>query len=179
MGHVGRFVAVDAVRYRRGMQVIVRTSRGLEKGEVLTPVDDASERGQTDGSILRGMTSADRLLEARLEKNRLAAFEACQAELDRLGSSLGLVDVEQLFDGQSLYFYFLGETTPEIQEMTERLAQVYDATAQLSKFAETLTNGCGPGCGTESASGGGGCSTCASGGGCAVASACGKRTSGS
>ena len=35
MGQVGRFAAVDAVRYPRRSRVIVRTRRGLELGEVL------------------------------------------------------------------------------------------------------------------------------------------------
>ena len=37
MGQVGRFAAVDAVRYPRRSRVIVRTRRGLEMGEVLCP----------------------------------------------------------------------------------------------------------------------------------------------
>ena len=35
LGHVGRFAAVDAVRYPRRARVIVRSGRGLEVGEVL------------------------------------------------------------------------------------------------------------------------------------------------
>ena len=34
LGHVGRFTAVDAVRYPRDSRVVVRTGRGLELGEV-------------------------------------------------------------------------------------------------------------------------------------------------
>ena len=82
LGHVGRFTAVDAVRYSRGMRVIVRTSRGLEIGEVLGPIDEAPARGESDGSILRGMTVEDQLLEARLDKNRHQAFEACATRSD-------------------------------------------------------------------------------------------------
>ena len=43
MGQVGRFAAVDAVRYPRHSRVIVRTRRGLEIGEVLSPPDDAND----------------------------------------------------------------------------------------------------------------------------------------
>jgi hypothetical protein len=77
------------------------------------------------------------------------------------------MDVEQLFDGRTLAFYFLGEITPEIEAMTEELAELYEAQVQVRKFADTLTTGCGPGCGTEEA---GGCKTCATG--CAVAGLC-------
>ncbi len=153
--------------------MIVRTSRGLETGEVLGPADEEIVRGNTDGSILRGMTIEDELLENRLEKNRQKALDACTARLSELGITATLVDVEHLFDGRSLFFYFMGEVTPEIEVVTAELAQVYDAAAEFRKFSETLTLGCGPGCGTEEAMGQGGCTLCAKA--CAVAGACGTR----
>ncbi len=52
LGHVGRFTSVDAVSYPRDAKVIVRTSRGLEAGEILGPAEDTALRGATDGSIL-------------------------------------------------------------------------------------------------------------------------------
>jgi cell fate regulator YaaT (PSP1 superfamily) len=173
LAHVGRFTSVDAVDYPRGNRVVVRTSRGLETGEVLGPADEGPARGAGDGSILRGMTVEDELLEARLEKNRQKALDACTARLDKLGVRATLVDVEHLFDGRSLFFYFLGQVTPEVEAVTSELAEVYDAAAEFRKFSETLTQGCGPGCGTEEAAGQGGCTLCAKA--CAVSGACGTR----
>jgi cell fate regulator YaaT (PSP1 superfamily) len=175
LGHVGRFTAVDAVRYPRGTRVIVRTSRGLEIGEVLNPTEDAPARGQSDGSILRGMTVEDQLLEARLDKHRHQAFEACAARIRELKLPAALVDVEHLFDGRSLYFYFLGDAPPELESVTAELAEVYDAAVQFRKFSDTVIEGCGPGCGTAEAAGGG-CISCAAG--CPVGSVCaGERVS--
>ena len=173
LGHVGRFTSVDAVDYPRASRVIVRTSRGLETGEVLGPADEAPARGAGDGSILRGMTVEDELLEARLDRNRQKALDACAARLEELGVRATLVDVEHLFDGRSLFFYFLGEVTPEVEAVTSELAEVYDAAAEFRKFSETLTQGCGPGCGTEEAAGQGGCTLCAKA--CAVSGACGTK----
>ncbi len=169
MGHVGRFTAVDAVQYPRGMRVVVRTGRGLEVGEILAPAA-ADEIGNSDGSILRGMTTADDLLETRLQKNKQAALAACVDRMATLKPGTVLLDAEHTFDGRQIYFYFLGEVTPEIEAFTSELAEVYESQAQLRKFAETLTAGCGPGCGTEAATGSG-CSSC--GAGCSVAKACG------
>jgi cell fate regulator YaaT (PSP1 superfamily) len=172
-GHVGRFTAVDAASYPRGARVIVRTGRGLEIGEVLAP-SASTERGASDGAILRGMTVEDQLLEARLEKNRDRAFHACQRRLAESGVEATLLDVEHLFDGRRLYFYFLGEVTPAIEAMTQELAEAYDSAAQFRQFADTLTAGCGPGCGEDAS--GGGCTSCAVG--CAVTGACsGNRRS--
>jgi cell fate regulator YaaT (PSP1 superfamily) len=173
LGHVGRFTSVDAVSYPRDSQVVVRTSRGLETGEILGPAEDTAIRGASDGSILRGMTEADELLKTRLEKNRQQAIDACTARLAERNIQATLLDIEHLFDGRSLFFYFMGEVTPEIESITAELAEVYDAAAEFRKFSETLATGCGPGCGTDEATGHGGCTTCATA--CAVSAACGTR----
>lgn len=161
MGQVGLFASADAVVYPRGSQVVVRTPRGLELAEILAP---PSEQGDDSpqGTILRPVAIEDRLLAARLEKNRAAAFEACAARIDELNLPAVLVDVEHLFDGQTLVFYFLGDPPDEVQAVCAELAEVYEASAQFRQFTETLLTGCGPGCGTEDAAGGG-CGSCAIG----------------
>jgi len=170
LGSVGRFAGADRSRYARGTRVICRTRRGLEVGEVLSAADATADQ-ECDGTLLRRITVEDDLLISRLEKNRHQAFEACSARLEQLSLPTILLDVEHLFDGQSLYFYFLGETPPELDGLTAELADVYEAKAQLQKFADTLTAGCGPHCGTEEGGGcgSGGCGTCA------IGSACGTR----
>jgi len=173
MGQVGRFAAVDAVRYTRHGRVIVRTRRGLEVGQVLAEPDDSEDvRPFADGEILRGMTVEDELLEARLEQHRHEAYEACAALLSEYSPTAALVDVEHLFDGQGLFFYFLGEVPPAIESYTDRLAETYETKVQFRKFTEALIEGCGPGCGTEEVKGQGGCASCTS---CAVASVCGTN----
>jgi Uncharacterized homolog of PSP1 len=168
LGSVGRFAAVDAQRYARGTRVICRTQRGLELGEVLAALDERfdAEAGQlpAEGSLLRRVTVEDDLLLVRLERNREEAFRACEQRLAERRVPAVLVDVEHLFDGQSLLFYFLGETIPELDEITSELAEVYETQVHFRKFTDTLTAGCGPGCGTDDAEHGcasGGCSTCA------------------
>jgi cell fate regulator YaaT (PSP1 superfamily) len=172
MGAVGRFAVADAALYPRSARVIVRTARGLEIGEVLAPPDDVGDSVDNDGTILRAMSIEDRLLESRLAKNCHAAYEACTSRLHEMGLSACLMDVEHLFDGHTLIFYFLGAVDPEIEQMTDELAEVYEAKVQFRAFADTVTTGCGPGCGTEDAEGAG-CGSCSTG--CAVASACSTR----
>lgn len=170
LGHVGRFRAADGGCFPRGTRVVTRTSRGLEVGEVLREPDQFAGTFQPDGVLLRGMTVEDDLLAARLEKNRHAAYLACCERLAVAAPGVTLMEVEHLFDGQTLIFYFLGEPTDEVERLTAELSQTYDAQAQISRFTETLTAGCGPGCGTDEAAGHG-CTSCASG--CAVSGACG------
>ncbi|HVA47527.1 MAG TPA: PSP1 C-terminal domain-containing protein [Pirellulales bacterium] len=173
LSNVGRFASVDATRFPRGSRVIVRTARGLEVGHVLAPPGVESD-AQADGSLLRGMTLEDELLDARLGRKRQAAYDACRRRLQELRFDTVLLEVEHLFDGQTLVFYFLGPQPPELQAVTSELAAAYDAEAQIGTFADVLKQGCGPGCGTEEAagpaSGRPGCGSCATG--CAVAGLC-------
>ena len=193
MGLVGRFRSADSALYPRRARVVVRSRRGLEIGEVLAPLEEsngtstapatrpitrfvpeesaASHQESEEGSILRGMTVEDELLQARLAKTRLQALNSCESLLHERQLPATLLDVEQLFDGSSLLFYFLGDVPEEVETLTAELAEAYEATAQTRKFAETLTEGCGPGCGTEEAMGQG-CTTCST---CAVSGACGTK----
>ena len=171
LGHVGRFTSVAGARYPRAARVVCRTQRGLEVGEVLSEIESPTTF-DSDGAVLRRMSVSDDLLLARLEKNKDEAYAACTSLLAERGIPAMLMDVEHLFDGRSLYFYFLGDVTPEVEQLTTELAATYDTVVQFQKFADTLSRGCGPDCGTESAAGNGcgsgGCSTCS------VASACKK-----
>jgi len=172
MGQVGRFAPVDAARYERGRRVIVRTPRGLEVGEVLTPPPLTNEKAWSDGPLLRAMTNEDEMLEARLQMRRNDAFEVCSARVAELGIGVQLLDVEHLFDGKNLVFYFLGDQPPELTSLVEELTEQYDTTVEFRQFADALTTGCGPGCGTSEATGGG-CGSC--GTGCAVSGSCGTK----
>lgn len=166
MGSIGRFTAADGSRYPRGSRVICRTRRGLEVGEVLAAEEQLA--GAADGSLLRRMAVEDELLVARLGKNRDEAWAACDRLLKERRLDAVLIDVEHLFDGEALIFHFLGAVSPEIEALTADLAATYETKVQFRQFAETLTEGCGPGCGTSEAAGhcGTGCA------GCAVAAAC-------
>jgi hypothetical protein len=141
-------------------------------GEILAEPANTDGAFSPVGQILRRMSVQDDLLEARLQRKRHEAFEACQTLLAENGVEAARVDVEPLFDGEGLFFYFFGDPPPEAHTITSRLAETYEAAVEFRKFAETLSEGCGPGCGTEEAKGQGGCDSCLS---CAVASACGSK----
>ena len=103
----------------------------------------------------------------RLDKFRDRAYSACSQLLDDRSINAVLVDVEHLFDGESVYFYFMGDVDPRLEAITSELATTYERKVKFKKFAETLASGCGPECGTRDCSSTG-CATCAAGGGCAA-----------
>ena len=173
MGRLGRFVASDSSIYPRDTHVICRTPRGLEQGHVLCDLNAVSDRvqrpleDQLTGQLLRRVTPDDRLILERLERYRDRAFEACQRLIAERELPGVLVDVEHLFDGESLFFYFLGNVDPELERLTEELAETYQRRVRFRKFAQSLAEGCGPDCGTGSGGcGSQGCGSCSLAGGC-------------
>lgn len=168
MGQVGRFRPAAPVRARHGQRVILRTARGLEIGEFLGECGAGTVPAMpiqgADGDLLRLMTPEDELLAARLERRRHEAFTTCESWLKDHGFDAQLVDVETLFDGGAIYFYFLGDAPPASEALEKELGDHYAAKIRLGDFADLLEHGCGPGCGTEEAAGcgssSGGCSSC-------------------
>ncbi len=190
IGWIGRFRAEDRRERKRGCQVVCRTERGLEIGTVLTAINgtstanittgesDAATNENCDGQLLRRMTPDDRLILQRIERFRDRAWSACSDLIRQRGLPAVLVDVEHLFDGQSLYFYFLGEVTGELSALTGELAETWEAKVRFRKFTERLAEGCGPDCGTgESGCGSGGCGTCSLKTACKTASSTASSTS--
>lgn len=173
MGVVGLFEATDHRHFPRDSQVIVRSERGLESGYVVCNwTDGESEASFTHqfpvrGQLLRLASDEDRLIIRRLERYRDKAFEACERLIAQRAVTGLLIDVEHTFDGQSVYFYFLGEISPELESLTQELGSMYERKVRFKKFSETLANGCGPNCGiSEGSCGTSGCASCSLSGGC-------------
>ncbi len=123
-----------------------------------------SEDAQADifvSTIIRKTTVEDELLLSRLEKHRRTALDECRRELADAASTAVLLDVDQLFDAGTLIFYFLDELEPASEELVQRLAERYESRVRSRHFAKLINEGCGPGCGTQDAHGGGCSRACA------------------
>ena len=161
LGMLARFRSLEGEVFQRGVSVVCRTSRGLEFGSILNVLRSESSNFPQTGQILRAATPEDHLLWSRMQRHRLQAMDACQLLLDQHASRSVLMDCEVLFDGQSILFYFLGDVSDEVSALTDELAATYEAKAELKQFADAMTLGCGPDCGTEAGGcSSGGCSTC-------------------
>lgn len=150
---------------RRGQRVLVRTDRGVELAEVLGPRGNRTASPDPEAKppcqVLRVTTREDELLIQRLLRHKREAVETCQKALAESGSKTLLLDVDQLFDGGTLVMHFLGELDETAETITQQVARNYESIVRTEHFANLLTDGCGPGCGTEESSGcGGQCAGC-------------------
>lgn len=154
-------------------RVIVRTTRGVELGEIVRPRDRDGEMA-AEASILRATSKTDEWLIRRLRRHRRQAVARCREALAASDSKSILLDVDQLFDGGTLALQFLGPVDAIAQSITSTIVKEYESVARTGEFAQLLDTGCGPGCGTGEGTGCG--SNCGS---CAVAGGCGQTVSSS
>ncbi|WP_162006691.1 PSP1 C-terminal domain-containing protein [Roseimaritima sediminicola] len=165
-GTLFRCQSQDATVYARGQRVVCRTPRGTEIGSVRSVVPATD---QAEGQVMRRTTTEDELLVDRLEKHRARAVHRCQQFLAESDTPATLLEVDPLFDGRTLIFFFLGEVDERVQRMTDELVAEYERNVRSRHFAKLLNQGCGPGCGTDAKAGGGCSGGCAV---CVVAAAC-------
>jgi cell fate regulator YaaT (PSP1 superfamily) len=134
---LGEFEPRDAVRHPRGTRVVIRTDRGLEIGEVLceaTPraVEYLSE--PTHGVILRAITAEDVQQIERLADSERDAFDACCKCIVQRKLQMELVDVEWLFGGERIIFYFLAEKRVDFRELVKDLARQFQTRIEMRQI---------------------------------------------
>lgn len=112
--------------FTRGQDVVLRTERGHELGQVLcpsTPTVMATLAEPTRGRIIRALTDADRQHRGRLRELQDREMEVCQRYVEQRRLQMELVDVEHLFGGERIIFYFLAEKRVDFRELVKDLAR--------------------------------------------------------
>jgi cell fate regulator YaaT (PSP1 superfamily) len=137
---LGEFGVTHDQRFQRGMEVIVRTPRGTEAGEVLC---DATPRAReflvepTEGTILRQFTPDDRAVLARLREGHAREYEIGRQFIEQRKLQMDLVDVEHLFGGERIVFYFLvrpPEKRVDFRELVRDLAREFQTRIEMRQI---------------------------------------------
>ena len=113
MGHVGIFAIDPPASFapRRGQDVVIRTHRGEEVGELLVRVEASSPQADPGSALprlVRPATSADLERARRCTTMRAERFALCGRILDEEGWPLELIDVETLLDQDTTVIHYLG-----------------------------------------------------------------------
>lgn len=134
---LGVFSAPAGRECLRGMNVIARTDRGLEIGDVLcgaTPEALASIKDPGAGQILREMTGEDRNELAKLRGRAKEQFNICRQHIERLGLKMQLVDVEHVFGGERIVIYYLAESRVDFRELVRTLASEFQTRIEMRQI---------------------------------------------
>src|SRR6195256_2230317 len=137
MRNLGVFTPRGRDIFARGEQVIARTSRGLESGEVLCEASDeavASVKDPKQGQIVRRVNADDvRDLRKMFEQER-REYEVCQREIKQLALDMKLVDVEHLYGGERVVIYYLAEDRIDFRDLVKGLAGEFQTRIEMRQI---------------------------------------------
>jgi len=135
MRHVAEFSTKGNHDYQRNEQVIVRSHRGTEWGEVLCEATDRTrtylKKDDPAGRILRHATSEDERTRDEQWQREQDAFRGCQEMISERKMKMQLVDTEQLLGGERILFYFLAESRVDFRELVKDLSGKFNARIEM------------------------------------------------
>ncbi len=137
MRFLGEFAGLPDQLHPRGQAVVLRTDRGTELGEVLSPASDRTARfleNPARGEIVRAATAEDLDQNATLAGRQRAAFEGCQELIARRRLQMDLVDVEAILGGERLVFYYLAEQRVDFRELVKDLARSFRTRIEMRQI---------------------------------------------
>lgn len=135
---LGEFAAKRSHQFCRGDDVIVRSDRGVEFGMVLCESgaktkEYLGERART-GRILRPASDEDRRsLDEVAEREKSFLADAQQLISDQR-LQMQLVDVEQVFGGERIVFYYLAEKRIDFRELVKMMAREFNARIEMRQI---------------------------------------------
>jgi cell fate regulator YaaT (PSP1 superfamily) len=137
MRFLGDFEPGEGIACHRGLRVIARTERGLEVGDVLceaTPQAMTMITEPTHGQIVRLLTSDDQSAAERLKDKERQEFDAGIRFIQQRQLQMALVDVEHLFGGERIIFYFLSEKRVDFRELVKDLAREFQTRIEMRQI---------------------------------------------
>lgn len=137
MGYVGEFFARFA-GLRHNDKVILRSDRGVEVGHIITqprPMNGDTTEPAGMGEILRKVTPEDLAkinhIEEVLEPQEMAY---CEKRIKELNLPMRLAEVEHLFGGTKIIFYFLADGRVDFRELVRDLAREYHTRIEMRQI---------------------------------------------
>ncbi len=122
----------------RGAEVIVRSDRGTEWGEILCAATDKSreylELKQQTGRILRLATHEDRMNRDEVIRREQEEFRDGKTIIEDHKLQMQLVDIERIFGGERLIFFFLSEKRIDFRELVKSLAKRFQTRIEMRQI---------------------------------------------
>lgn len=131
------FSMSSRTEHKRGDQVIARSNRGLELGEVLcaiTAENEVATEKLPSGSIQRLAGSAELATTAQLKRQTQVEAGECQSIVDSLELKMHIVDVERIFGGEIITIYFTAAERVDFRELVKKLAGKYHARIEMRQI---------------------------------------------
>jgi cell fate regulator YaaT (PSP1 superfamily) len=134
---LGEFSVAEGVELPRKCRVVIKTERGLEAADVLcpsTPEAAAQIAEPSNGEIVRLMTDEDHKRDAEIKSKMKAEFETARRLVTEHRLAMQLVDIEHLFGGERIVFYFLADKRIDFRELVRAMAREFATRIELRQI---------------------------------------------
>jgi len=135
---VGEFGTRGRESYPRNCPVIVRSDRGTEVGEVLCPATERTQEylgsKEFKGNILREVSDEDRRSIDEIYLKERQEFLGGKELIAQYKLLMQLVDVEHLFGGERLIFYYVAENRVDFRELVKALAGKFHVRIEMRQI---------------------------------------------
>jgi cell fate regulator YaaT (PSP1 superfamily) len=122
---------------RKGDEVIIRTSRGVEFGEVVSlEQEESGESGSISlGEVLSKVTEEDKKKQQEIEEEIVPSeYRFCKEKIKEHKLPMKLAKVEHLFGSKKIIFYFLAKGRIDFRELVKDLAREYKTRIELKQI---------------------------------------------
>src|SRR5665647_3272923 len=104
-----------------GDEVVVPAAKGVGFGRVVTPIREVGE-GELEESlkkVMRRATPRDRERQRENMTRKEEAYRTARRLIQKHGLPMKLVDVDYVFDGSSIVFYFTAEGRVDFRDLVK------------------------------------------------------------
>ncbi|MHC4728056.1 MAG: PSP1 domain-containing protein [Planctomycetota bacterium] len=155
MNTLGFFEHHETKMSKTKARVVIKTDRGLELGylvgqltaykggqfklsdeQILDYYDDSGIDFAPDhvGKFIRYACSADVSEERHLRKIAQEEMECCRNFVKKMGLPMKIVDVEHVFGGERIIFYFMSDGRVDFRELVKKVAQEYQTRIEMRQI---------------------------------------------
>ncbi|MFQ5712450.1 MAG: stage 0 sporulation family protein [Candidatus Scalinduaceae bacterium] len=122
---------------RKGDKVVIRSSRGVELGEVVSQPQEIDDKTvvQNMGEVLYKVTEEDKKKQKEIEEEIIPSeFSLCQKKIKEHNLPMKLASVEHLFGSKKIIFYFLAKGRVDFRELVKDLAKEYKSRIEMKQI---------------------------------------------
>ncbi|MBI5308387.1 MAG: hypothetical protein HZB37_08690 [Planctomycetes bacterium] len=122
---------------KKGDQVIVRSNRGIEFGEVVMKVKEIEDDSPVEnlGEILRKATPDYKEKMGKIDNEMVPVeFKFCQKMIKEHKLLMKLASVEHLYGTKKIIFYYLANGRIDFRELVKDLAKEYQARIEMKQI---------------------------------------------
>ena len=126
MRNLGLMESSPDAAYRRGQEVVIKTDRGTETGQVLCEAgeDALSHLDEApSGKLLRELGPDDAAKLADIGARQETLMGEVRLKIRELAMEMQLVDVEQILGGQRIVVYYVAEGRVDFRDLVKTLSR--------------------------------------------------------